>query len=146
MKCLFEKEKEDGTMCCDYGGQRPEHGIKQCPTAIFNLCQACGKNCEPVPETLTWCRQHYVPPVARYITCSDFGNSDGMNGSCWWCMEMMPYEWHMCQDESWIRRLISPRACIGKDSRAEAIEFIEQYKQRHQMGNERRSLLSEQDE
>ena len=146
MKCLFEKEIEEGTMCCDYGGQRYEPGVKQCPTAIFNLCQDCGKDSEPVPETLTWCRHHYVLPVEEFVTCSEFGHSDGMNGGCWWCMEMTPYQWHMCQDESWVRSLMSPIARIRKNSLAEAIEFIEQYKQQHPMGNERKSLLSEQDE
>lgn len=146
MKCLFEKEIAEGTMCCDYGGQRPEPGVKQCPTTIFNLCQACGKNYEPVPETLTWCRHHYVPPVEKFITCSEFGHSDGMSGGCWWCMEMTPYQWHMCQDESWVRGLLSPTACRMKGSRSEAVKFIEQYKQRNPLGNERRSLLSEKDE
>lgn len=23
---------------------------------------------KPIPETLTWCRQHYVPVVEKYIT------------------------------------------------------------------------------
>ncbi len=145
MKCLFEKEIADGTMCCDFGGQRHEPGVEQCPTTIFNWCQACGQNNEPVPETLTWCRQHYVPPVQKYIICDEFGHSDGMNGGCWWCMEMTPYQWHMCQDESWIRGLLSPIARRGKYSRAEAITFIEQYKQRTPMGNERRALVSDRD-
>lgn len=135
----------DGTMCCDFGGQRHEPGVEQCPTTIFNWCQACGQNDEPVPETLTWCRQHYVPPVQKYITCDEFGHSDGTNGGCWWCMEMTPYQWHMCQDESWVRSLLSPIACRKKSSRAEAITFIEQYKQRTPMGNERRALVSDRD-
>lgn len=96
-----------------------------------------------VPETLTWCRHHYVPTVEKFITCSEFGHSDGMNGGCWWCMEMTPYQWHMCQDESWVRGLLSPTARRKKGSQAEAIEFIEQYKQRTPMGNERKNLLSE---
>lgn len=143
MKCLFEKEVETGTMCCDFGGQKHDLGVNQCHTIIFNLCQSFDKDHEPVPETLTWCRQHYVPPVQKFITCQEFGNIDGMNGGCWWCMEMTPYQWHMCSDESWVRGLLSPIACKRKNSRAAAIEFIEQYKQRTPMGNERKDLLSE---
>ena len=41
-----------------------------------------------IPETLEWCKHHYVPPMDMYITCCDFGNNDGMNGSCHWCLEM----------------------------------------------------------
>ena len=63
-----------------------------------------------VPETLTWCRHHYVPPVERFISCKEFGNIDGMDGGCWWCMEMTPYQWHMCSDETHVRGLLSPVA------------------------------------
>ena len=83
-----------------------------------------------IPETLKWCDEHYVPPVRRFITCEDFGHSDGMNGSCHWCMEMEPYQWHMCQDEDWVRGLLSPAARIRYGTREAAAEFIEQYKQR----------------
>lgn len=99
-----------------------------------------------VPETLTWCRQHYVPPVKEHIHCPEFGNSDGTNGGCWWCMEMTPYQWHMCKDESWIRGLMSPCARIRCADRESAITFIEDYKQRNPMGTERRALLSEDDD
>ena len=95
-----------------------------------------------IPETLTWCRQHYVPPVKEHVHCPDFGKSDGMNGSCWWCMEMTPYQWHMCQDETWVIGLLSPVARIKHKDRADAIAFIEQHKQEHPQGNERRALLS----
>ena len=83
-----------------------------------------------IPETLQWCREHYVPVVKEYVRCKEFGNSDGMSGSCWWCMEMTPYEWHMCQDESWIRGLMSPLCRFGQMSRDrdEATKFIEEYK------------------
>lgn len=131
-------------MCCDFGGQRNDSGVEQCPTAIFNLCQSCSENQEPVPETLAWCRKHYVPPVQKYIACEDFGHSDGMNGGCWWCIEMIPYQWHMCQDESWIRSLLSDFSKLQKKTRAKAIEFIDGYKQQNPMGNERRALRSEQ--
>lgn len=143
MECLFKEEIKNGTMCCDYGGLAHGDGVDQCPTFIFNLCQSLDKGHEPIPETLTWCRQHYVPPVKKFITCQKFGNIDGMDGACWWCMEMTPYQWHMCSDESWIRGLLRPTACKRKKSRKEAIEFIEEYKQNHPMGNERRSLQSE---
>lgn len=101
---------------------------------------------EMVPESLTWCRHHYVPPVDRFISCKEFGNIDGMDGGCWWCMEMTPYQWHMCSDESWVRGLISPVARIKHKSREDAIKFIEKYKQNHPLGNERRAILSEKDE
>lgn len=100
-------------------------------------------NNEFVPETLTWCRQHYVPPVEAHIHCPDFGKSDGTNGSCWWCMEMTPYQWHMCKDETWLRGLLSPLARVKCKDRAEAAQFIEDYKQKHPMGNERKALLSD---
>lgn len=95
-----------------------------------------------VPETLTWCRQHYVPPIQEYIHCLDFGKSDGLNGSCWWCMEMTPYQWHMCQDESWVRGLTSSVARIRCADRESAITFIEDHKQKYPAGNERRALIS----
>lgn len=95
-----------------------------------------------VPETLHWCREHYVPPVKEYmVPCEYFGNCDGMSGGCWWCMEMMPYRWHMCQDEGWISGLTSR----GKMSREKAIDFIEEYKQRNPLGDERRSLMSDEE-
>lgn len=84
-----------------------------------------------VPETLDWCKRHYVPPIKEYIKCKQFGCIDGMNGSCHWCREMTPYEWHMCSDESWVRALLSPIARKPKLSREEAITFIENYKQKN---------------
>lgn len=98
-----------------------------------------------IPETLIQCRCHYVPPVAEYIHCVGFGQSDATNGSCWWCMEMTPYQWHMCQDETWVRGLLSSVARIPCKDRAEACQFIEEYKQRNPMGNERRALMSDKD-
>lgn len=98
-----------------------------------------------VPETLHWCREHYVPPVKEYmIPCEYFGNCDGMDGGCWWCMEMMPYRWHMCQDEKWVRGLTNPSG-RGKMSREEAIDFIEEYKQKHPLGDERRALMTDEE-
>ena len=96
-----------------------------------------------VPETLTQCRCHYVPPVKEHINCPDFGKSDGTNGSCWWCMEMTPYQWHMCSDETWLQGLLRPTAKVLCKTREEAAKFIEDYKQKNPMGNERRSLISE---
>jgi hypothetical protein len=102
--------------------------------------------CE-VPETLTWCRHHYVPPVQAHIHCPDFGHSDGTDGSCWWCMEMTPYQWHMCKDETWVRGLLGPtsRVRFKCKTRDDAVQFIEEYKQKHPMGNERKALASEED-
>lgn len=83
-----------------------------------------------VPETLSWCRQHYVPPIKEHIKCQEFGHTDPMDGSCHWCHDMYPYEWEMCQDESWVRGLLSPIARRPYKTREEAAEFIEEYKQR----------------
>ena len=79
---------------------------------------------ENVPETLEYCRYHYVPPVKKYITCEYFGNIDGMSGGCWWCKEMTPYQWYMCSDESHVRN------CMKRNNitREEAIELVETYK------------------
>lgn len=96
-----------------------------------------------VPESLTWCRKHYVAPNRKFINCKAFGCMDATNGDCWRCMEMTPYQWHMCSDESWVRGLLSPTARGRQKSRAEAVKFIEQYKQRTPMGNERRALPGE---
>ena len=143
MKCLFENEVKAGTMCCDYGGECHEQGVEQCPTVIFNMCQSLGKDQEPVPETLDYCRKHYVPPVKKYISCECFGNSDGMSGGCWWCMEMTPYQWHMCQDEAHLRGLLNHLSKAQVKTKAEAIEFIEDYKKRCPMCNERMALPDE---
>ena len=83
-----------------------------------------------MPETLEQCRKHYVPPNEDYITCKMFGCIDGMNGSCHWCREMTPYQWHMCYDENWVKSLLSPAACIQASTKEEAIQFIESYKQK----------------
>ena len=83
------------------------------------------------PETLKDCREHYVPRNEDHITCKHFGYPDGMDGGCHWCLEMCPYEWEMCQDESWVRGLLSPLARYPVKTREEAIEFIEEYKRKH---------------
>lgn len=56
-----------------------------------------------IPETLEWCRKHYVPPIEKHISCKYFGNCDGMNGSYHWCLEMTPYQWEMCSDETRVK-------------------------------------------
>ena len=84
-----------------------------------------------VPETIDYCCHHYIPPNKKYITCDEFPHTDGMDGSCWWCMEMTPYQWYMCQDESWIRSLLSPISRSGIKTREEAAAFIEQYKNKY---------------
>ena len=88
-----------------------------------------------VPETLTQCRCHYNPPVKEHIHCPDFGKSDGTDGGCWWCMEMTPYQWYMCSDETWLRGLLSPTARVKYKTREEAAAFIEDSKQKHPMRN-----------
>lgn len=99
-----------------------------------------------VPETLSWCRKHYVPKVEKYITCKEFGHSDGMDGACWWCMEMTPYQWHMCCDETWVKSLMRSFGNTQGMQRDEAEEFIEGYKQEHPMGDERKVILSDKGE
>ena len=79
---------------------------------------------ENVPETLEYCRYHYVPLVKKYITCEYFGNIDGMSGGCWWCKEMTPYQWYMCSDESLVRSYSKH----DKITREEEIEKVERYK------------------
>lgn len=81
-----------------------------------------------VPETLEWCRKHYVPPIKKHISCKDFGDCDGMNGSCHWCREMTPYQWEMCSDETWIKNLLRPLSRNPEKTREEAAEFIERCK------------------
>ena len=39
MECPF-KEYLNNNLVCDYGGLKYEKGILQCPTEIFNKCQA----------------------------------------------------------------------------------------------------------
>lgn len=46
----------------------------------------------------------------------------------------------MCSDESWVRSLISPCSKLEEKSRDAAIQFIEDYKQKHPLGNERSIL------
>lgn len=82
-----------------------------------------------VPETLEWCRKHYVPPVKEHISCKDFGDCDGMDGSCHWCREMTPYQWYMCCDKTWIKSLLRFSPHNPEKTRKEASEFIEKYKQ-----------------
>lgn len=82
-----------------------------------------------IPESLQECQLYYVPPVERFITCKDFGNVDGMDGSCHWCEEMTPYQWEMCSDEAWIKSLMKGNGRYDPMTREEAIEFIENYKQ-----------------
>lgn len=85
---------------------------------------------EFIPETLDWCESHYTPPIKEYINCKEFGNSDGTDGSCWMCMELTPYQFEMCADETWLRGLLSSTARKQCKSREEASEFIENHKQR----------------
>ena len=81
-----------------------------------------------VPETLEWCRKHYVPPIKKHISCKNFGDCFSMNGSCHWCREMTPYQWEMCCDETRVKNLLRPFSCVPEKTREEAAEFIERYK------------------
>ena len=79
-----------------------------------------------VPETIYQCRTSYIPPIKKYITCNDFGKSDGMDGCCHWCMEMFPYQFEMCHDESHIKsHLVQGEYFNGKiKTREDAIKMI----------------------
>ena len=88
------------------------------------------------PESLEQCDCNYLPPIDRYISCDRFGNSDGMDGGCWWCKEMTPYQWYMCLDESLIRHLIGRRT--NPMSRDEAQEYIDKIK-KSRNGNDKRN-------
>lgn len=78
-------------------------------------------------ETLEQCRSNYCRKVEKYISCDHFGESDGMDGGCHWCLEMTPYQWEMCYDYGHKNNLIQ-RGCSEK----EAIETIQNRKQRMQ--------------
>ena len=84
-----------------------------------------------VPETLEWCKKHYVPPIKKNINCKYFGEFDPMSGGCIWCSEMCPYEFEMCRDESFVRGLMFPVSRVLAKNRKEAAEFIESYKQKY---------------
>ena len=83
-----------------------------------------------VPETIEQCKSHYLPPNHDYINCLNFGYADGMNGSCHWCREMTPYQWHMCLDAEWLRMLLKPLNGVKHfNSKEDASLYIEQHKQ-----------------
>ena len=99
----------------------------------IKYCPECGRKLgksdetESLPyETLEELRSHYCKPIDKYITCGEFGNTDGMNGSCLWCREMMPIQFEMCSDASWLRNLINNKHYTQE----EAEKFIDDYKQR----------------
>lgn len=52
-----------------------------------------------VPDSLEWCNYNFVPKIKNYITCPTFGNINIEDSRCRWCLEMLPYQWHMCCDE-----------------------------------------------
>ena len=87
-------------------------------------------NLDYIPETLEQCEEYYLPPIAKYISCEEFGNIDGMSGGCHWCSKMTPYQWWMCRDESQLRRLVKPRFNRPALSKEDAIKYIEKYKKR----------------
>lgn len=81
-------------------------------------------------ETLEQCKAHYVNKVDKYISCGEFGHIDGMDGACWWCKEMTPYQFEMCSDASWLKSLMN-----GGMTEEEAIKFIEDRKQKDYLIN-----------
>lgn len=74
-----------------------------------------------VPECLEWCNYNFVPKNDVYISCEDFGNINVENRKCWWCLEMLPYQWHMCCDEKNKNKLV-------KDGMTEQQAIAEIYK------------------
>lgn len=78
-------------------------------------------------ETLAQTRSHYCKPIKEYIVCDQFGNSDGMNGGCHWCKEMMPIQFEMCSDASWLYGLTHRKN--NSMTEEQAIQFINNYKQ-----------------
>jgi len=83
------------------------------------------ENKEAQWETLEQCENNYCRPVLKYISCEDFGKIDGMDGSCHFCKEMTPYQWHMCSDSSRIAQL-SKKPPFGRGyPTARAIEFVQ---------------------
>jgi hypothetical protein len=73
----------------------------------------------------------YNFPDYNYITCRDFGKCDGMDGSCHYCLDENPYQFEMCSDESWKRSLMSPLSKMPNCAEDHAIEFINNYKNKH---------------
>lgn len=70
-----------------------------------------------------WCESHYVAPDHKYITCEDFGHSDGMSGMCHNCLDMTYYQWCMCRDEQNKQHYLRQ----GK-TEVEAIDIINRFK------------------
>ena len=79
-----------------------------------------------IPESLEFCRTHYIPPIARYISCECFGRNDGTNGGCHWCLEMTPYQWYMYSDEQDVQHAMRNYDFSYED----AIRFVEIKKNR----------------
>lgn len=52
-----------------------------------------------VPDCIEWCNHNFVPKNDDFISCQSFGKIDIKNRVCWWCLEMLPYQWYMCSDE-----------------------------------------------
>lgn len=89
------------------------------------------------PECLEECNRHYVPKNNKYITCKEFGHIDGMDGACWWCKGMTPYQWSMCCDESSLKSLMNPlNPCFRNLTKEEAIKIIEERKQKNPVKEE----------
>lgn len=55
---------------------------------------------------------------------------------------MTPYQWHMCEDEGWVRGLLGPLARVKYNSREEAIAFIEEYKQSHALAYDKQAEMT----
>jgi len=73
----------------------------------------------------------YNSPDYDLISCEEFGQLDGMNGSCHYCLEDTPYEFEMCSDESWKRSLMRASSRMPNCSECHAIQFIDNYKSKY---------------
>lgn len=74
-----------------------------------------------VPESIEWCNHNFVPKNDDFISCPSFGKIDIKNRVCWWCLEMLPYQWYMCCDENNKNKLV-------KDGMTEQQAIVEIYK------------------
>ena len=133
-KYSIEFEKENPFIFKVFrNGERSEVSENSLVGELLNLYLKKTSGCATV-ETLEQCETQYLPPVPRFISCPSFGQSDGMDGSCHWCKEMTPYQFYMCQDESWLRN--TERCCKFSDkpfSREDAINSLNEFKAKKQI-------------
>lgn len=93
-------------------------------------------------KTLTQCDNNYCKTILKYISCERFGELDGMDGSCHWCCEMTPYQWHMCHDFSWVSSLMKYPPFGKGYTKQQAIDHIQWIKS----GNYKENAASREDD